>query len=109
MQEKIENLELVKTVRFQITDSLTNTVKNYKVPNNTFCEKLRNSKKFVEVFTGENVVWWVPFKIKKNLIHRSQIGWDWDVELQKEHNVPSNSHREVTQVNTLSAQLSVGS
>ena len=71
------------------------------------CEKIYNSKVFVDFATAGRHRGLSTIYIKHNLFHQSNLGRD--VELQNTHIVLFKSLRDVMQVTTLSTQLGHGS
>ena len=71
------------------------------------CEKICNSKAFVDIATAGRHQGLSTIYIKHNLFHQSKLGRD--VELQNTHIVLFKSPRDVMQVTTLSTQLGLGS
>ena len=59
MQKKIENLEFVRGVNFEFTDSLKNNGTKYLLVFVESCEKIFNSRTFVDIATplGDIGVW----------------------------------------------------
>ena len=71
------------------------------------CEKICNSKAFVDIATAGRHRGLGTIYIKHNLFHQSKLGRD--VELQDTHIVLFKSPRNVMQVTTFSTQLGLGS
>ena len=71
------------------------------------CEKICNSKAFVDIATAGRLRDLSTTYIKHNLFHQSKLGRD--VELQNTHIVLFKSPRDVMQVTTLSTQFDLGS
>ena len=71
------------------------------------CEKICNSKAFVDLATAGRHRGLSTIYIKHNLFHQSKLGRH--VELQNTHIVLFKSPRDVMQVTTLSTQLCLGS
>ena len=71
------------------------------------CEKVCNSKAFVDITTAGRHRGRSTIYIKHNLFHQSKLGRD--VELQNTYIVLFKSPRDVMQVTTLSRQLGLGS
>ena len=107
IEKGIENLEFVRGVIFEIIDSLKNNGTKYLLTFDDSCEKICNSKDFVDMVTTGRHRGVSTFYIKKNLFHQSKIGRD--VELQNTHIILFKSPRDVMQVTTLSTQLHLGS
>ena len=107
MQKEIENLDFVQGVSFEFFDSLKNNGTKYLINFDNSCEKICNSKAFVDLATAGRHRGLSTIYIKHNLFHQSKLGRD--VELQNTHIVLFRSPRDVMQVNTLSPQLALGS
>ena len=105
--KKIENLELVQGVNFELIDSLKNNSTKYLLTFEVSCEEICNSKAFVDIATAGRNRGLSTIYIKHNLFHQSKLGRD--VELQNTHIVLFMSPRDVMQVSTLSAELGLGS
>ena len=90
MQKEIEYLEFVQSVNFEIIDSLKNNVTKYLLSFDHSCDKICNSKAFVDLATAGRHRRLSTFYIKHNLFHRSKHGRD--VELQNTHIVFSSLH-----------------
>ena len=71
------------------------------------CEKIWNSKAFVDIATAGRHRGLSTIYIKHNFFQQSKLGRD--VELQNTHIVLFKSPRDVMQVTTLSTQLGLGS
>ena len=71
------------------------------------CEKICNSKAFVDIAIAGRHRGLSTISVKHNLFHQSKPGRD--VELQNTHIVHLKSPRDVMQVTTLSTQLGLGS
>ena len=107
MQKEIESLEFVRGVNFEVIDSLKNSGTKYFLIFDDSCEKLCNSKAFVDIVTAGRHWGLSKIYIKHNLFHQSKLGRD--VELQNTHIVLFKSPRDVMQVTTLSTQLGLSS
>ena len=107
MQKEIENLEFVPGVNFEFIDSLKNNGTKYLLIFVDSCEKICNSKAFVDIATAGRHRGLSTIHIKHNLLHQSKLGGD--VELQNTHIVLFKSPRDVIQLTTLSTQLGFGS
>ena len=107
MQKEIENLEVVQGVSFEFTHSLKNNSTKYLLIFDDSCEKICNSKVFVNIAFAGRHRGLSTIYIKHNLFHHSKLGRD--VELQNTHIVLFKSPRDVMQVTTLSTQLGLGS
>ena len=107
MQKKIENLEFVRGIDFEVFDSLKNNRTKYLLKLDNACEKICNSKAFVDIATAGRHWGLSTIYIKHNLFHQSKLGRD--VELQNTHIGLFKSPRDVMQVTTLSTQLGFGS
>ena len=106
-KRKIVRLQFVKCVSFEFIDSLKNNGTKYLLIFDNSCEKICNSKAFVDIATTGRHRGLSPIYIKHNLFHQSKLGRD--VELQNTHIVLFKSPRDVIQVTTLSTQLGLGS
>ena len=102
MQKEIENLEFVRAVSFEFIDSLKNNGTKYLLIFDDSCEKICNSKSFVDIATAGRHRDLSTIYIK-HLFHQSKLGRD--VELQNTHIVLFKSPRDAMQVTTLGAQL----
>ena len=107
VQKEIENLEFVGGVNFEFIDSLKNNGTKYLLIFDDFCEKICNSKAFVDIATAGRYRGLSAIYIKHNLLYQSKLGRD--VELQNTNIVLFKSLRDVIQVTTLSTQLGLGS
>ena len=107
MQKEIENLELVRGVNFEFIDSSKNNGTKYLLFFDDSCEKLCNSKAFVDIATAGRHRGLSTIYIKHNLFHQSKLGKN--VELQNTHIVVFKSPQDVMQVTTLSTQFGLGS
>ena len=103
MQEKNKILEFVKSVNFEIIDSLKNNGTKYLLTFDDSCEEICKSKVFVYIATAERHLGLRTFYIKQNLFRQSILGRD--LELRNAHIVLFTSPRELMQVSTLSAHL----
>ena len=107
VQKGIENLEFVQRVNFEYIDSLKNNATKYLLISDDSCEKICNSKAFVDIATAGRHRGLSTIYIEHNLFHQSKLGRDF--ELQNTHIVLYKSPRDVMQVTTLSTQLGFGS
>ena len=107
MQKEIENLEFVQRVNSDFIVSLKNNGTKYLLLFDVSCEKICDSKAFVDIATAGRHRGLSTTYIKHNLFHHSKLGRD--VELQNTHIVLFKSPRDVIQVTTLSTQLGLGS
>ena len=107
MQKEIENLEFVCGVNFEFIDSLKNNGTKYLLRFDESCEKICNSKAFVDIATARRHRGLNNIYIKHNLFHPNKLGRD--VELQNTHIVLFKFRRDVMQVTTLSTQSGFGS
>ena len=110
MQKVVKSHEFFQGVNFEVVASLKKQrykVLNYLLIFDDSCEKICNSKAFVDNATagGHRVL--STIYNKHNLFHPSNLGRD--VELQNTHIVLFESPRDVMQVTTLSTQLGLGS
>ena len=106
MQKEIGNLEFVQGVNFEFIDSLKNGTK-YLLMFDESCEKICNSKAFVDIATAGRHRGLRTIYIEHSLFHQSKIGRD--VELQNTHIVLFKSPRDLMQVSKLSAQMGLRS
>ena len=107
MQKEIENLEFVRGVNFEYIDSLKNNGTKYLLIFYDSCERICNSKAFVDIATAGRHRNLSTIYIKHNFFHQIKLGRD--VELQNTHIVLFKSPRDVLQVTTLNTQLGLGS
>ena len=107
MQKETENLEFVRGVSFEFIDSLKNNGTKYLLIFDDSCEKICNSKAFVDIATAGRHRGLLKIYNKHNFFHQSKLGRN--VELQNTHIVLFKSPRDVMQVTTLSTQLGLGS
>ena len=107
MQKEIENLEFVSGVILDVIDSWKNNGIKYLLIFDDSCDKICNSKAFVDTATAGRHRGLSTIYIKHNLFHHSKLGRD--VELKNTHIVLFKSPRDVMQVTTLSTQLGLGS
>ena len=107
MQKEIENLEFVRGLYFDFTDSLKNNGTNYLLVFDDSCEENFNSKAFVDHATAGRHRGLSTIYIKHNLFHQSKLGRD--VEPQNTHFVLFKSPLDVMQVSTLSAHFGLRS
>ena len=107
MQKEIKNLEFVRRVNIEFTDSLRNNGTKYLLFFDDSCEEICNSKAFVDLAIAGRHRGLSTIYIKHNLFHQSKLGRD--VELQNTQIVLFKSHRDVMQVTILGAQLGLGS
>ena len=106
MQKKIKNLDYMQGVNFEFIDSLINNSTKYSLIFDDSCEKICNSKAFVDIATAGRHRGLSKIYIKHNLFHQSKLGRD--VELQNTQIVLFKSPRDVMQVISLSTQLGLG-
>ena len=107
MQKEIDNLEFVQGVHFEFINSLKNNGTKYLLIFDDSCTEICNSKEYVGIATAGRHRGFSTIYIKHNLLHRSKLGRD--VELQNTHIVLFKSPQGVPQVATLNAQLELGS
>ena len=107
MQKEIENLGFVQGVNFEFIDSLLNNGTKYLLIFDDSCEKICNSKAFVDIATARRHRGLSTIYIEHNLFPQTKLGRD--VELQNTHSILLKSPRDVMQVTTLGAQLGLGS
>ena len=107
MQKEIKNLEFVQGVNFEFFDSLKNNGTKYLLIFDDSCDKICNSKAFVDIATAKRHRGLTTINNKHNLLYQSKLLRD--VELQNTHIVLFKSPRDVMQITTLSTQLGLGS
>ena len=107
MQKEIENLEFVQGVDFEFIDSLKNNGTKCLLIFDNSCEKICNSKAFVDIATAGRRRGLSTIYMDHNLFHQSKLGGD--AELQNTHIILFKSPSDVMQVTTLSTQLGLGS
>ena len=107
MQKDKENLEFVRGVNSGFFDSLKNNGTKYLLIFDDSCEKICNSKAFVDITTAGRYRGLSTIYIKHDFFHQSKLGRD--VELQDTHIVLFKSPRDAMQVTTISTQLGLGS
>ena len=90
----------MRGVNFEFTDSSNNNATKYLLIFDDSCEKIRDSKAFVDIATAGGHRGRSTIYIKQNLFHQSKLRRD--VELQNTHMVLFKSPCDVMQVNTLS-------
>ena len=102
-----KKLKISSGINFEFFDSLKNNGTMYLLIFDDSCERICNSKAFVDIATAGRHWGLSTIYIKHNLFHQSKLGRD--VELQNNHIVLFKSPRDVMQVTTLSTQLGLGS
>ena len=107
MQKEIENLGFVRGVKVEFIDSLKNNGTKYLLIFDDSCEKICNSKGFVDIATAGRHRGLSSNSIKHNFFHQRKLGRD--VELQHTPFVLFKPPRDVMQVTTLGAQVGLGS
>ena len=107
MQEDIENMNFVEGIRLEFKDSLDDKSTKYLLMFDDSCEKIRNSKVFVDIATAGRHRRLSTIYIRYNLIHQNKEGRD--DELRNTHILPFKSPRDVMPVNTRNALLGLGS
>ena len=95
MRKEIENLEFVRGVNFEFIDSLKNKGTKYLLFFDDSCEKICNSKAFVDIATAGRHRGLSTIYIKHNFFHQSRLGRY--VELQNTNIVLFKSPRDVMQ------------
>ena len=103
MQKENENLQFVRGVNFEIIDSIKNNGTKYLLIFDDSCEKICNSKAFVDIATAGSQRGLSTIYTKHNFFHQSKLGRH--VELQNTHIVLFKYPRDVLQETTLSTQL----
>ena len=76
MQKENENLEFVRGVNFEFIGSLKNNGTKYLFIFDDSCEKICNSKAFVDIATAGRLRGLSTIYIKHNLFHQSKLGRD---------------------------------
>ena len=94
-------------INFDIFDSLKNNRTKYLLLFDDFCQKICNSKAFVDIATAGRHRGLSTIYIKHNLFHQGKLGRN--AELQNTHIVLFKSLRDIMRVNTLGAQFGLGS
>ena len=107
MQKENENIEFVQGVYSELIDSLKNNGTKYLYILDDSCQKICNSKGFVDIATAGRRRCLSTIYIERNLFHQRKLGRD--VELQNTHIVFFKSPCDLMQVITLSTQLALGS
>ena len=107
MQKEIKNLEFVPGVNFEFIDSLKNKGTIYLLIIDNSCEKICDSKAFVDIATAGRHRGLSTIYIEHNLFHQNKLGRD--VELQNTHIDLIKFSLDRMQVTTLSTQLGLGS
>ena len=102
-KKKIENLEFVHGVIFEISDSLRNNGTNYLLIFDDSFEEYFNSKPFVDIACTGRLRGLRTIYLKHNLFHQSKHGRH--LKLRNPHNVLFKTPSDVVQSSRLSAQL----
>ena len=74
MQKEIENLEFVQGVHFEFINSLKNNGTKYLLISDDSCEKICNSKAFVDIATTGRHWGLSTIYIKHSLFYESKLG-----------------------------------
>ena len=106
MEKDIENLEFVRGVNFEFTDSLKNKGTKYFLFFDDSSEEICNSNAFVDIATAGRRRGLSTIYIKHIVFYQSKLARD--DALQNTHIVLFKSPRDVMQVITLSTQLGLG-
>ena len=93
MRKEIENFEFVPGLNFEFIDSLKSNGTKHLLSCDNSCEKICNSKAFVDIATTGRHRGPITIYIKDNLFHQSKLGKD--VELRNTHIVLFKSPRDV--------------
>ena len=106
MQQKIQEIEFIQGVDFDLIENLPNDGTNYLLIFDDSCEEISKNSRFSKLATagrhrGLNVIY-----IKHNLFHKSPLGRD--AELQNTHITLFKSPRDVLQITKLGQQLGLG-
>ena len=107
MQIEIDNLEFVQGLQFEYIDSLRNSGVMYPLIFDNSCNKVWNSPAFVKITTAGRHHGLSTIYIRHNVLQRSKIGRV--VEFQNTHIIDFESVHDLVQVNTLFAQIGLGS
>ena len=107
MHKEIEKVEFLQGVNFEFIDSSRNNDTKYLLIFDDSCEKICNSKAFVDIATAGRHHGLSTIYLKHNLFHQSKLRID--VALQNTHIVLLKSPRDVMHVTTLSPQFGLGS
>ena len=97
----------MRGVNFEFIDSLKNNGTKYLLIFDNSCEKICNSKAFIDIATAGRHRGLSTIYIKHSIFHQSKLGRD--VELQNTHIVLFKSPCDVMLVTTPGAQLGLGS
>ena len=106
-KRKLKNLEFDQGVNFDIIGSLDNNGTTYLLAFDESCEKICNSKAFVDLGTAVRHGGLSTIYFERKLFHQGKLGRDF--ELQNTHIVLLNFHRDVMKVTIIGAQWSLGS
>ena len=107
MRKEKDNFEFAQSVNFEYINSLKNNGTKYLLFSDDWSEEICNSKLFADIANTERHRGLSTIYFEQNLFHQSKLGRY--VELQNTLIVLFNSHCEVMQFNTLSAQFGLGS
>ena len=106
-RKKTDIVEFIQGVISEFIDSLKNNCTKYLLIFDKSCEKILNSKGFLDFATAERHRGLSTIYNNYNLFHQSKFG-PHD-ELENTHIVLFKSPRDVMQITKLSAQLALGS
>ena len=106
MQSRINNIEFIKCIDFELIDSLPADGTNYLLIFDDSCSEISRCREFEKLATAGrhkklNVIY-----IKHNLFHKSPLGRD--IELQNTHIVLFKSPRDINQIQRFGQQLGLG-
>ena len=105
--QKNECIKFVEGVNFGLIDSLKKNRTKYLLIFEDSCEEVCNSKESVKIATAGRHRGLTTIHNNHTLFHKSTLGPD--IELKTTHIALFKSPRDVTQINTFSIQLGLGS
>ncbi len=106
MWQKVENIEFIQNVDFDMIKELPSNGTNYLPIFDDSCEEICKNKEFQKLATAGRHKKLNTIYIKHNLFHKSPIGRD--AELQNTQIVLFKSPRDVQQISRLGNQLGLG-
>ena len=80
MKKQTGNLEFIQRLNFEHIESLKENGTNYMLIFDNSCERICNSKVFVNFATAGRLRGLCTISIKQNLFHQSKLGQDVDLE-----------------------------
>lgn len=107
MRLKIDNIEFVKGIDFQLIDELPADGTQYLLIFDDSGREISQSKAFEDIAKGGRHRGFNVIYVKHNLFHKSTLGRD--IEIQNTHIVLFKSPRDVNQIKKLGEQLGKGS